>query len=211
MTPPGKRRRAVRSSSVSSGLRGVMRLSGAIGWNPLYSKASGPARASGASRHAQAGGLTPLPPLFVSNHVTIVIADKGDGKDSRAGAPGGWGLAGEVRGAERQPYPMTLVVGDRRERRPHVGGRDATEDGERLFHAVVHVHERGRVEDVAERSEPLVHALGAWEVARLHGGEELGLEVRRDAAHARDASVGAQQKARHERHREGGEHGDRTF
>ena len=49
-----------------------MRLSGAIGWNPLYSKASGPARASGASRHAQAGGLTPLPLLFVSNHVTIV-------------------------------------------------------------------------------------------------------------------------------------------
>src|ERR1700693_155379 len=61
MTPPGKRRKAVRSSAVSSGLRGVMRLSGAIGWNPLYSKASGPARACACVRTGQRDGWTPGP------------------------------------------------------------------------------------------------------------------------------------------------------
>ena len=59
------------------------------------------------------------------------------------------GLGREAGRPEGQADPVPLVVGDRRERRPHVGGRDAAEDREGFLHPIVHVHEGRRVEHAA--------------------------------------------------------------
>jgi hypothetical protein len=63
---------------------------------------------------------------------------------------------------------VTLVVGDRRERRPALRGRDAAEQVKRFLHAVVHVDEWRRVEHAHERSEAVVDPVGAREVAQGH-------------------------------------------
>src|SRR5206468_4652730 len=125
----------------------------------------------------------------------------------RTRASGGGSLGTEACGTESQPDPVALVVRYRGEGRPDVGGGNASEDGQRLLHAVVHVREGRRIENIDERGEALVHAMGEGEIPRPHRGEELRLEVGGHAAHARDAAVGAEKKACHERHGERGEHG----
>ena len=83
-----------------------------------------------------------------------------------AEAPCAFSLPCEAGGAEGQADAVALVVGDGRERGPHVGGGDAAEERQGLLHAIVHVHEGRRVEDGDERGEPLVDPVGAREVAR---------------------------------------------
>src|SRR5438094_693800 len=111
-------------------------------------------------------------------------------------------------GFERPRDRLALGVTHRCERRTHVSGRDPAEDDERLLHPVVHVDERRRVEHGDERVEPVVDPPRALDVTLLARLEQLGLEIGRHAAHARDGAIGPKQEARHQRHRERRQHRD---
>src|SRR2546430_8037141 len=117
---------------------------------------------------------------------------------------GGW----ETRGNARATKRLALRGADGGEWRAHVRGGNAAEEHERLLHAVVHVDERRRVENLHQGVETVVDPPCAVHVPLLARLEQLGLEVGDDAPHSRDRAVGAEQERRHERHREGREHRD---
>src|SRR6266403_5336441 len=112
---------------------------------------------------------------------------------ARALAP----LGGQARGRERPADRFSLRAADRRQRRPDVCRRDPSEEDERFLHPVVHVHEGRRVEDGHERRQPVVDPTGAIQIALAARLEQLGLQIRGDAAHSGDRAIGAQQEGRH--------------
>src|SRR3989449_3202837 len=114
----------------------------------------------------------------------------------------------EARSNDRAANRLALRGADGGKWRAHVRGGDAAEEHERLLHAVVHVDERRRVENLHQGVETVVDPPCAVHVPLLARLEQLGLEVGDDAPHSRDRSVGAEQERRHERHREGREHRD---
>src|SRR2546430_610279 len=78
----------------------------------------------------------------------------GSGARDRAARRRNGDLAADAGGGQGAPDRVALGRGDRRERRPHVGGGDAPEQHERLLHPVGHVAERRRVETADERAQP---------------------------------------------------------
>src|SRR5689334_518533 len=81
----------------------------------------------------------------------------------------------QSRGDQGPADGLALGRRHRRERWAHVGRRDPAEQDQRLLHAVVHVHERRRVEDAHQRIEPVVDAPSAVQIALAAGLEQLGL------------------------------------
>src|SRR6059036_3944853 len=68
---------------------------------------------------------------------------------------------------ERPPDRLSLRGAHGGERRAHVGGGQAAQQHQRRLHAVVHVHERRRIEDLHQRIQTVVDAPRAVHVSLL--------------------------------------------
>src|SRR5207247_2002334 len=73
----------------------------------------------------------------------------------------------EARRRERLPDRLSLGSAHGGERRAHVRGGQAAQQHQRRLHAVVHVHERRRIEDLHQRIQTVVDAPRAVHVSLL--------------------------------------------
>jgi len=94
------------------------------------------------------------------------------------------------------------------ERRAHNRAWRTAEQHERLFHAIVHVGPRVRVEHLRERIDAVVERARGREVVRPHGLEERGLQIRDHAAVAREDPVAAEHQRGEQPRAVGGEYVD---